>query len=55
MQNEQNVAQTPTTTKFYVGEIRENAIPEPTVNPDKYLVYPEDDGYDRYRNPFSTV
>ena len=42
-------------TKFYVGEVREDSIPEPTVNPDKYLVYPEDDGYDRYRNPFSTV
>lgn len=22
-------------------------------NPDQYLVYPEDDGYDRPRNPFS--
>jgi hypothetical protein len=55
MPNEQNAAPTQLTTKFYVGEVREDSIPEPTVNPDKYLVYPEDDGYDRYRNPFSTV
>jgi hypothetical protein len=55
MQNEQNAVQTPQQTKFYVGEVRNDPIPEPTVNPDKYLVYPEDDGYDRFRNPFSTV
>jgi hypothetical protein len=55
MQNEQNVAQTPKQTKFYVGEVRNDPIPEPLANPDKYLVYPEDDGYDRFRNPFSTV
>ena len=24
-------------------------------NPDKYPVYPEDDGYDRPRNPYSPV
>jgi hypothetical protein len=55
MQNEQNVAQTPQLTKFYVSESRNDPIPEPTVSPDKYLVYPEDDGYDRFRNPFSSV
>ena len=55
MQNELNVDQTPQQTKFYVGETRIDPIPEPKTNPDKYLVYPEDDGYDRYRNPFSTV
>jgi hypothetical protein len=55
MQNEQNVAQTPQLIKFYVGEVRNDPIPEPKANPNKYLVYPEDDGYDRFRNPFSTV
>jgi hypothetical protein len=55
MQNVKSAAPTPQTTEFYVGQSREDAIPEPTANPDKYLVYPEDDGYDRYRNPFSTV
>jgi hypothetical protein len=25
------------------------------VNPDQYPVYPEDDGYDRYQNPYSPV
>jgi hypothetical protein len=42
MQNEQNVAPTPPLT-------------EPAPNPDKYLVYPEDDGYDRPLNPYSQV
>jgi hypothetical protein len=28
---------------------------DPDNNPDKYLVYPEDDGTDRPRNPYSTV
>ena len=55
MQNEQNVVQTPATTKFYVGEVRQDPIPEPVDNPDKYLVYPEEDGYDRFRNPYSCV
>jgi hypothetical protein len=54
MPNEQNVDQTPQ-INFYVGESRSDPIPEPEINPDKYLVYPEDDGYDRFRNPFSTV
>ena len=55
MPNEQSAAQTPQQTKFYVGEVRSNPIPEPTTNPDKYLVYPEDDGNDRPRNPYSIV
>jgi hypothetical protein len=25
------------------------------TNPNDYPVYPEDDGYDRYRNPYSPV
>ena len=25
------------------------------TDPDKYPVYPEDDGYDRFRNPYSPV
>jgi len=25
------------------------------INPDQYPVYPEDDGYDRFRNPYSPV
>jgi hypothetical protein len=28
---------------------------EPGNNPDDYPVYPDDDGYDRYKNPFSPV
>ena len=55
MQKEPSAAQTQATTKFYVGEVRNDPIPEPKHNPDKYLVYPEDDGYDRFRNPFSVV
>jgi hypothetical protein len=55
MPNEQNAVQTPQQTNFYVGEAKNDLIPEPLANPDKYLVYPEDDGYDRFRNPFSTV
>ena len=42
MQNEQNVAQT-------------LPLIEPSPNPDKYLVYPEDDGTDRPLNPYSQV
>ena len=29
-------------------------VPQPT-NPDQYPVYPEDDGRDRHRNPYSPV
>jgi len=25
------------------------------MNPNDYPVYPEDDGYDRYKNPYSPV
>jgi hypothetical protein len=42
MQNEQNVAQMLVMT-------------DPDNNPDKYPVYPEDDGTDRPRNPYSPV
>jgi hypothetical protein len=28
-------------------------LTEPAKEPDKYLVYPEDDGTDRPRNPYS--
>ena len=52
MQNEQNVVEQ---TKFLVGKPRKDAIPEPQANPDKYLVYPENDGTDRPRNPYSSV
>ena len=27
-------------------------LTEPVTNPDIYYVYPEDDGTDRYRNPY---
>lgn len=30
-------------------------IPDTPSNPDNYPVYPEDDGYDRFRNPYSPV
>ena len=33
-----------------------NAVPQhPPTEPDKYPVYPEDDGTDRPRNPYSPV
>jgi hypothetical protein len=37
-----------------------NAVPtqamtDPNDNPDKYPVYPEDDGYDTPKNPYSPV
>ena len=28
---------------------------EKPINPNNYPVYPEDDGYDRFRNPYSPV
>jgi hypothetical protein len=31
------------------------AMTDPDNNPDKYPVYPEDDGTDRPRNPYSPV
>jgi hypothetical protein len=55
MQKDKNVAQTPQQTEFYIGETPSEPVPEPRANPDKYLVYPEDDGYDGPKNPFSTV
>ena len=30
-------------------------LTDPNDNPDKYPVYPEDDGTDRPRNPYSPV
>ena len=33
----------------------EDALEEPAPNPNEYPVYPEDDGYDRFRNPYSPV
>ena len=30
-------------------------LTDPNDNPDKYPIYPEDDGYDRFRNPYSPV
>ena len=30
-------------------------IPDTPSNPNNYPVYPEDDGYDRFRNPYSPV
>jgi hypothetical protein len=30
-------------------------VEEPVPNPNDYPVYPEDDGYDRFRNPYSPV
>ncbi len=30
-------------------------LKEPEPNPNQYPVYPEDDGYDRPRNPYSQV
>lgn len=30
-------------------------IVEPQVNPNDYPVYPEDDGYDTPKNPYSSV
>jgi len=33
----------------------EDRLEEPTPNPNDYPVYPEDDGYDRFRNPYSPV
>jgi hypothetical protein len=58
MQNELNAVLThPKTEKnnFYPGTLSSDAISEPKQNPDIYLVYPEDDGTDRTRNPYSTV
>ena len=33
----------------------QNAEPTQPTEPDKYPVYPEDDGYDKPRNPYSPV
>ena len=30
-------------------------LTDPNDNPDKYPVYPEDDGYDTPKNPYSPV
>lgn len=32
-----------------------NPTDYPKDNPNDYPVYPEDDGYDRFRNPYSPV
>lgn len=33
-----------------------NAVPtQVQTNPNDYPVYPEEDGYDRFRNPYSPV
>ena len=34
---------------------REKPLEEPKDNPNDYKVYPEDDGYDKPRNPYSSV
>jgi hypothetical protein len=33
----------------------EQSVAEPKTNPNEYPVYPEDDGTDRPRNPYSPV
>jgi hypothetical protein len=33
----------------------EDRLEEPAKNPNDYPVYPDDDGYDRFRNPYSPV
>ena len=33
----------------------EEVLQEPVASPDIYLVYPEDDGYDTPKNPYSQV
>ena len=63
MQNANCAAQTPQPTNsedrpMYIwlrrpGE-RIDGAPEP-ADPDKYPVYPEDDGYDTPKNPYSPV
>jgi hypothetical protein len=42
-------------TNFYPGTLSDDPIIEPQHNPDVYLLYPEDDGTDRTRNPYSTI
>jgi len=58
MQNVQNAVQTHLMTEktnYYPGVASSDPIVEPQQNPDVYLIYPEDDGTDRTRNPYSTV
>jgi hypothetical protein len=38
-----------------VNEAELEPLPEPVPSPDIYPVYPEDDGTDRPRNPYSQV
>jgi hypothetical protein len=33
----------------------EEVLQEPVASPDIYLVYPDDDGYDTPKNPYSQV
>jgi len=35
--------------------VQTQLLTDPNNNPDKYPVYPEDDGTDRPRNPYSPV
>jgi hypothetical protein len=41
----------------YIRSIAEKDQPlqEPEINTNDYKVYPEDDGYDKPRNPYSSV
>jgi hypothetical protein len=41
--------------KRTMGNLQEKTATEQEENPDDYRVYPEDDGTDRPRNPFSRV
>jgi hypothetical protein len=34
---------------------KEPSVASQRTNPNDYPVYPEDDGYDRFRNPYSPV
>jgi hypothetical protein len=58
MQKEPNAAPMPQQTDdkpMYIWLKRPDTdkFPPKPDNPDKYPVYPEDDGYDRPRNPYS--
>lgn len=51
---EQNLA-IERTLADYIKNLTERATPVETINLDEYNVYPDDDGYDLPRNPFSKV
>jgi hypothetical protein len=38
-----------------LNAVQMHPLTDPDNNPDKYPVYPEDDGTDRPRNPYSPV